>query len=442
VVPRPKKVTTNQLEPKLTGKLTKAAIDRAKPKADDYFLWDGELKGFGIKIAKGGRKSYVCKYRAGSGRTAPTRRMTIGAHGSPWTVDQARAEVRKLLGRAANGEDPARDKQEAKKQITVAELCGLYLEQGTGTKKASTLQTDKGRIERHIKPLLGKKMVPDVTRADVKRFLQDVANGKTAKDVKTGLHGRAIVRGGKGTATRTVGLLGGIFSFAFDCGLINENPVRGVKRFPDKKGQRYLNQQELVELGKALREAAEAGENPSAIAILKLLIFTGARKGEIETLKWSEIDSQSGYMRLADSKTGQKAIPLNAGALEVLNGLARLEGSKFVFPAYRSEGYYEGTPKVWTRIRAIAGLDDVRLHDLRHSFASVAVSGGASLPIIGALLGHTNSATTQRYAHLHDDPLRAASEAIGGKIAASLAGHTGAELKVVNGGGRGSERAR
>ena len=231
------------------SKLTKAVVDRAKPDEKDYFLWDADLKGFGVKIAKGGRKSYVCKYRVGTGRNAPTRRMTLGAHGSPWTVDQARNEARKILGRVANDEDPAKEKQDVKKQITIAELCDLYLEHGVATKKASTLATDKGRIERHIKPLLGKKKVPAVTRADIKRFLQDVANGKTAKDVKTGLRGRSIVKGGKGTATRTVGLLGGIFTYAFDCGLIEINPVRGVKRFPDKKGQRYLSQQELVALG-------------------------------------------------------------------------------------------------------------------------------------------------------------------------------------------------
>jgi len=162
------------------------------------------------------------------------------------------------------------------------------------------------------------------------------------------------------------------------------------------------------------------GLNPQAIAILKLLIFTGARKGEIETLKWADLDLESGYLRLSDSKTGQKAIPLNAGALEVLASLPQLVGSPYVFPAHRGDGHYEGTPKVWRIVRAKAGLEDVRLHDLRHSFASIAVSGGASLPIIGALLGHTNSATTQRYAHLHDDPLKAASEAVGNKIAASL----------------------
>lgn len=404
----------------MTGKLTKSVIDAASPQTGDFFLWDSDLKGFGIKIAKGGRKSYVCKYRVGNGRTAPTRRMTIGAHGSPWTVEQARTEARKVLGRAANGEDPAKEKQDEKKQITVAQLCELYLENGVGTKKASTIATDGGRIKRHIDPLLGRKKVRDVSREDVKCFLQDVANGKTSVDEKTGLRGRAIVKGGKGAATRTVGLLGGIFSYAFDCGLIEINPVRGVKRFADKKGQRYLSQKELVALGSALVDAEENGLNPQAIATLKLLVFTGARKGEIETLRWDAVDFEGGYLRLADSKTGQKTIPLNAGALEILSKVTRLEGSPYVFPAHRSDGHYEGTPKVWRIVRGMAELDDVRLHDLRHSFASIAVSGGASLPIIGALLGHTDSATTQRYAHLHDDPLKAASEAVGGKIAAAM----------------------
>lgn len=183
---------------------------------------------------------------------------------------------------------------------------------------------------------------------------------------------------------------------------------------------RYLSQQELVALGDALREGIESGLNPLAIAIIKLLIFTGARKGEIESLKWNEVDFNGGYLRLADSKTGQKAIPLNAGALEVLLALPRLDGSGYVFPAHRSDGWYLGTPKVWKIVRAMAGIEDVRLHDLRHSFASIAVSGGASLPIIGALLGHANAATTQRYAHLHDAPLRAASDAVGRQLSASL----------------------
>lgn len=402
----------------MAGRLTKSAIDRAQSEATDYFLWDGELKGFGLKVAKGGRKSYVCKYRVGNGRNAPTRRMTIGAHGSPWTVEHARSEARKILGRAANGEDPAKEKQDEKRQLTVAQLCDLYFEHGVASKKASTLATDKGRIERHIKPLLGRKKVPSITRSDIKRFMQDVANGKTAIDVKTGTRGRAIVRGGKGTASRTVGLLGGIFSYAIDCGLIEINPVRGVKRFPDKKGERYLSHNELNALGQSLRDSAEKGLNTYAIAIIKLLIFTGARKGEIEALQWCEVDLEGRYLRLADSKTGQKIIPLNLAALEILKGVPKVFGQDYVFPALGGMNYYKGATKVWTIVRDMADLKDVRLHDLRHSFASLAVSDGASLPIIGALLGHADSATTQRYAHLHDDPLREASEAVGDQITA------------------------
>ncbi|MEO4042184.1 tyrosine-type recombinase/integrase [Hoeflea sp. CAU 1731] len=401
-------------------KLAKSVVDRAHPGDRDYFLWDSDLKGFGIKISKGGRKTYVCKYRVGAGRSAPTRRYTIGAHGSPWTVDQARAEARRILGRAAIGEDPAQEKQDEKKQITVAQLCDLYLEHGTGTKKVSTVATDRGRIIRHIKPLLGKKKVRDINRADVKRFLHDVANGKTSADIKTGLRGRAIVRGGKGAATRTVGLLGGIFSYALDCGLIEKNPVHGVKRFPDKMGERYLSPQELVRLGLALQDGLASGLNPQAIATLKLLVFTGMRKREIEMLRWSEVDFDRGYLRLEDSKTGQKSVPLNAPARQVIAEIPRMAGNPYVFPAFRGDGFYEGTPKVWKKIRKMAEIDDVRLHDLRHSFASIAVSGGASLPLIGSLLGHKDNATTQRYAHLHDDPVKAASEKIGAEIAASM----------------------
>ncbi len=402
-------------------KITKTLVDGAHAEPADYFIWDSELKGFGLKVSKGGRKTYVCQYRTAGGRTGESRRLTIGAHGSPWTVETARSEARKILGRAANGEDPAQEKQDLKKRLSVAELCDQYLQHGCATKKASTLATDRGRIERHIKPLIGRKKVQDVTRADIKKFLQDIAHGKTAADIKTGKRGRAIVRGGEGAATRTVGLLGGIFAYAVDCGMIDTSPVLGVKRFADKRGNRYLSQQELVALGEALRRAETEGENPSALAILKLLVFTGARKGEIERLTWPEIDFAAGYLKLEDSKTGQKAIPLNAGALQVLHDQKRIEGNNHVFPAYRGDGHYEGTPKVWERIRSMAGLQNVRLHDLRHSFASIAVSGGASLPIIGALLGHANSATTQRYAHLSDDPLRAASEAVGSQIAAALA---------------------
>lgn len=398
--------------------LTKSRIDRATPLEKDYFLWDSDLTGFGLKVSKGGRKSYVVKYRVGTGRRAPSRRMTIGQHGSPWTVKQARDEARKLLGRVANGENPAADRQTEKKQLTVSELCDDYIANGMKAKKPSTIATDKGRIERHIKPLIGKLRINDVTRKHVKRLLNDIADGKSAVDVKTGHRGRSIVKGGKGTASRTIGLLGGIFSYAVDQDFVDANPVKGVKRFPDKSGERYLSQSELMTLGDVLREA---DENPMAIAILKLLIFTGARKGEIESLKWEMVDFEGGYLRLPESKTGEKTIHLNAGALKVLSEYTPMKVSSYVFPAVKGVKYYLGTPKVWKIVKERANLTDVRLHDLRHSFASIAVSGGASLPMIGALLGHKSTTTTQKYAHLQDDPLKTTNQRIGDILQASLA---------------------
>ncbi|AEV34965.1 Phage integrase family [Pseudovibrio sp. FO-BEG1] len=392
-------------------KLTKTTIDRATPQEKDYFIWDAELKGFGLKVAKGGRKTYVCKYRHGTGRSAPTRRYTIGPHGT-WTPDQARREAQRILGKAANGEDPAKQKQVDNRQLTVSQLCADYLLHGTGTKKVSTLATDKGRIERHIKPLIGNKRVDLLTKADVKRFMQDIAEGRIP-DIERRGKVRAIVTGGKGAATRSVGLLGGIYSYAIEKGLVAENPVHGVKRYADKKNELYLSEDELIVLGKELDVMAADGANASAVAIIQLLIFTGARRGEIEQLKWSEVDLRLGYLRLEDSKTGQKNIRINAAACEIIEGIPKLKGCPYVFPAQRGEGYYQGAPKVWRKLREKLGFNEVRLHDLRHSFASLAISRGASLPMIGALLGHRDSATTQRYAHLHEDPIKAVSDDVG-----------------------------
>lgn len=396
-----------------TIKISKSSIDKVRAADRDVLYWDVQMKGFGLKVTPKGKKTYICQYRVIGQKNA--KRFTIGTHGI-FTPDQARIEARKLLGLVANGQDPAEDKNLKKKELTVAQLCEQYLREGCSTKKPSTILTDRGRITRHIIPLLGKKKVPDISRNDIKKFLRDIADGKTSTDVKTGKFGRAIVTGGKGTASRTVGLLGGILSFAVDIGLIESNPVHGVKKFSDKRCDRFLSEQELLSLGKALRKAASEGANPNSIAILRLLIFTGARKGEIESLKWHEVDFERGSLRLDDSKTGQKIIPLNAGALQTLAMLPKFEGIDYVFPAANGQGYFVGTPKIWRKIRTIAGLTDMRMHDLRHSFASIAVSAGTSLPIIGALLGHRDSTTTQRYAHLSDDPLRNASELVDRRI--------------------------
>jgi integrase len=405
-------------------RITKLVVDSSLAEVKDYFIWDCDVKGFGVKVSPSAKKTYVIEYRTSGGRAGRKRRLTIGRHGSPWTAEMAREEARKLLGSVAHGEDPATAKQSLKRRMTISELCDQYAAHGCPLKKASTLATDVGRIKRHIKPLIGNRFVEDITRGDVMKVLQDIANGNTKLDEKTKRRGRSIVDGGKGTASRTVGLLGAIFTYAIACEIVEINPCRGIKRFPDRKCMRFLSQQEIVRLGIALKKASEDGENEKAVAIIKLLAFTGARKGEIEQLKWFEVDLDKHFLRFADSKTGQKIIPINEAAVAILAAQTPRVGSPFVFPADRSDGFFEGLPKIWRRVRKSAGLEDVRIHDLRHSFASVAVAGGASLPIIGALLGHKDTATTQRYAHLSADPLRAVSQAVADAIAQALEGVT------------------
>jgi integrase len=333
----------------------------------------------------------------------------------------ARKAARAILGLAASGGDPALDRTLKRQQLTVAQLCDAYIHEGCATKKQSTLATDRSRIERHIKPLLGRKRVDDVSRADIERFLRDVALGKTGCDVRTKPRGRAIVTGGKGSATRTVGLLGSIFSFAVVRGLRPSNPVRGVRRFRDKKNVRYLSPTQLATLGLAIQREALTS-NPAAIAIVRMLAFTGARKSEITRLKWSEVDFLHSCLSLSDSKTGQKNIPLGPPALELLSSLANEMMTEWVFPARSGPGPFMGVEKVWNRIRETAGFPELRIHDLRHSFASMGIAGGSTLTVIGALLGHSDVKTTAQYAHLSADPIRTAADRISGAMATAMGG--------------------
>lgn len=403
-------------------RISKRVVEKVEVGERDVFVWDTEVRGFGVKVTPNGRRIYIFQYRV-PGKSAPER-MTIGHHGDPWTADQARAEAERLRGDIKRGISPReRARQvaaEVRRAVTVAELCQRYLAEGTATKKASTLASDRGRIRRHILPLLGKRKVADITSADVRRFLTDVANGKTAADQKTGLRGRAIVTGGKGTATRTVGLLGGIFSFAVQEGIRPDNPVRGVRRFADRKCERYLSPAELARLGDALKAAEADGESPAAVAALRALILTGCRLSEILALRWAEVDIDRACLRLADSKTGAKVIVLGAPALQLFAGLPRQFGNPHVFPGDLEDRHLVGLPKIWARIRRRAGLDDVRIHDLRHTFASAGAGASVGLLAIGKLLGHRDPKTTARYAHLADDPARAAADRIAGGIADAL----------------------
>ena len=423
-------------------RLTKQVVDALQPAERDYVRWCGKLRGFGCRVRPSGTKSFIVQYRLG-GRNTAVRKVTIGSPGK-LTTEQAREAAAKILAKAELGGDPAGDRAKQRAEMTVAHLCDEYLADGCHLKKASTIATDRGRIKRHIMPLLGRKRLGQVTKADVERFLRDVANGATAVNERTET-GRSRVTGGKGTATRTVRLLGGIFSYAVDRSYMASNPRLGVKLYPDGKGERFLSADELRRIGEALREAETVGlpwqftegakakhrptkaENqreiisPFAIAAIRLLLFTGCRKGEILNLRWSEVDFDRGFLNLPDSKTGAKLIVLGAPALKVLEGLPRV--GEFVIAGSQPGRPRSDLKRPWSRITNRAELSKVRLHDIRHSYASVAAASGMGLGIVGKLLGHASPSTTARYSHFADDPLRRASDSISSTIAAALARH-------------------
>jgi integrase len=408
----------------MASKITKRLVETAAPDAvNDAFRWDSELRGFGLKVTPAGVKVYVLQYHVGTGRNARRRRLVIGRHGSPWTPETARMEAKRFAGEIAKGLDPLERREQERNTITVAELCDLYLAEGVSHKKATTLRSDRARIEHHIKPLLGKRRLDQVMRADVERVLTDVKAGKTAvePDEEKRQVG-SVPRGGAGAAAQCVTLLGTLFAFAVRRGLRPDNPAHGVEKPPVRKMQRFLSEQEITRLAAALDAEESASGNPFPVGAIKLLLFTGCRRSEIMGLRWQHVDFERGRegLRLPDSKTGEKTVHLNAPALAVLNKLPRIGGNPFVIAGTRDGAAFGGLDKVWSRVRKAAGLDGVRLHDLRHSFASVAAAGGASLPIIGAMLGHKHAATTSIYAHLSADPVRAANEAVGKRIVAAM----------------------
>lgn len=374
-------------------------------------IWDPSLPGFGARRQKGTAVAYILYYRTKEGRQ---RWFTIGRHGAPWTPDTARDEAKRLLGDVAHAADPATEKRIARNAQTVSELCDLYLAETEAgrlmtrrrsPKKPSTLATDRGRIDRHIKPLLGRRSVAAVTQDDIEGFMHDVAAGKTAGKTKTRPRGVANVRGGAGTASRTLGLLGAIFSFAVRRRLRADNPVRGVVRPTDGRRDRRLSDVEYGALGSALRNAEQANIWPAAIAAARFLTLTGWRSGEVLGLIRTEVDIAKRTAILSDSKTGRSMRPLSRAACEVLRDCltAGTDPGGLVFPASRGSGRMTGFPKLWARITKLGDLPiDVTPHTLRHSFASLAADLGYSEPTIAALVGHKGHSITSRYIHAAD----------------------------------------
>src|SRR3984893_4759353 len=404
-------------------RLTKRAVDALRSDREEVRIWDTDIRGFGVRCRGSSGKYYFLKYRLPNGRQ---RWATIRRHGSPGTVETARREARRLLGQIVEGEDPVETKAVERADLTICQLCDLYLGQpiiitNRGTaKKASSLEIDRSNTDRHIKPLLGQIRLRALTRGDVEKFQQDVAVGKSRADIKTKPRGRAIVSGGKGTAARSLAILGTLLSFAVARGRRPDNPARGVKLFANERRERFLSFKEIGRIGEALTKVEAEGGNQMAIAAVRLLLLSGCRRGEILGVRWKWVDFERHCLRLPDSKTGAKTVPLGDPAIDLLHTVPSVAGCEFVFPSSRGEGHVIDLRSVWRKVAEFAGLRGLRLHDLRHSFASVAVSSGESLYIVGKILGHRQARTTEVYAHLASDPVHAAADRAARKISKAL----------------------
>ena len=408
-------------------KITKRVVDASEIRDKDYVIWDDELPGFGLRVFASGKRSYVIQYRA-LGRS---RRYTIGLHGV-WTPETARQEAKIQFGRVAQGDNPAEERQLDHKAITVKELCTLYLNdlnaglilgKGGRPKKPTTIGTDTGRINRHIVPLIGTRRVKDLTRADINKVLKDIMAGKTRVEVKTKkLRGKAIVRGGAGPATRTVGLLGGILTYAVDAGIIESNPAHGIKKPKDNVRNRRLTEAEYRTLGQMLREAAANDKYVTTVDIIRQIALTGCRRSEMISLMWIEADTDASCMRLVDSKEGESIRPIGLPVVEYLEERRKSAAGTYVFPGQGEDNAFGSFPNHWEQIFKDSPLAGVTPHVLRHSFASIANDLGFTEVTIAALVGHSRGSVTSKYIHTLDTALIMAADTISGYIQGLLEG--------------------
>ena len=381
-------------------KLTKRHVDAADIHNADYFIWDDDLAGFGLRVLPSGRKGYMVQYRVGR----RSRRISLGAS-TVLTCEQARTRAIAILAAARNGVDAAAKRDADRQAITVKELAERFDAEHVAVRvKESTAKGYRRLLKLTILPALGRHRVTEVTRADIAKLHHDQRHIPYE-------------------ANRCLEVLSKMFSLAEMWGLRPDgsNPRKHIKKYAEVKRERFLSPAELKRVGEVLREMESEGiELASAIAAIRLLLLTGCRLSEIMTLKWAHVDVAAKALRLPDSKTGAKVVHVGQPAIDVLAKIARVEKNLWVVVGAKPGARLTDLQPFWQRVRARAGLKDARIHDLRHTFASTAVMSGEGLPMIGKLLGHSQVQTTARYAHLAADPIRNAADSVSGRIAASL----------------------
>ena len=381
--------------PNRIPKLTRRAVEAIKPNGADTIYWDGELTGFALRIRKSGRKNYVLQTRV----RGKLRWFTIGQHGRI-TADEARAAALEILAQAKKGIDPRDADAKREAEPVMADLGRRFLEEYVPVHcKPSTQGEYRRSVELFIDPAIGEMRIAGVERKDIAKLHFDLRDKPYQ-------------------ANRTLGVLSKMFSLAEIWGLRPDgsNPCRHVKRYKESKRERFLSPEETERLGEVLAEAES--EMPSAVAAFRLLLLTGCRLSEIQFLRWEYV--RDDCIELPDAKTGGRVVPLGPEARAVLADLPREEGNPWVIRGKLPGTHLTDLQRPWRRIRARAGLEDVRIHDLRHSYASRALALGESLTMIGKLLGHTQVQTTARYAHLARDSIQNAAARITGSIGENL----------------------
>lgn len=386
----------------ITKKISKRSIDAAQPGDKRYAVNDTELPGFKAYIHPSGRKSFHYRYRVGGGRGATIREPKVGEMGQ-MTPDQARSTAARWALEVRNGGDPMADRTRTRSTPTMNEVLDRYLTDWVEKHNKPRTRVENARmIDRYLRSALGRKKITEINRADIARL----HNAHSDKPYQ---------------ANRLLSLLSKVFNLAevWELRPDGSNPCRHIGKFSEDSRQRFLSEEEIVALGRALRRAEAgntAGASAKAAQVVRMLIFTGARKDEILKLKWQWINLKERCITLPDSKTGTKQIFLPEPAVELLCAITRFQDNPHVFVGGKPGTALVNIKDPWNAIRKDAGLDDLRLHDLRHSFASIAAGSGYSIRMIGQLLGHTNAQTTQRYAHLAARPQTEAADHIGAQI--------------------------